>query len=93
MSPRIKITSAFCLSIIILIFIGAYAYNKINSYKNSSAWVLHTQEVISEAQYILANIQDVETSQRGYVITFREKYLEPYTDGLKDFDTHYLKLK
>ena len=93
MNPRIKIIVAFCISILILIFIGTYAYTKTNIYKNSSDWALHTQEVISEAQYMFSNIQDIETAQRGYIITFKYKYLEPYVDGLKNVDIHYFKLK
>jgi CHASE3 domain sensor protein len=28
-------------------------------------------------------LQDAETGQRGYIITGRENYLEPYNAGLK----------
>lgn len=54
-------------------------------------WVEHTHEVIYEASSFINIIKDVETSQRGYLLTLNEDYLEPYTLGLSkaknSFDT------
>lgn len=78
MTGKVKIISALSVSIILLIIIGFYAYRKIQDYKVSANWVNHTQQVIREAQKILLLVEDIETSQRGYVITGDTKYLEPY---------------
>ncbi len=45
---------------------------------DSRALVLHTVEVIDAAQSLLALAQDAETGQRGFIITQRRSYLEPY---------------
>ncbi len=85
MTGKLRIISAFCLSILILASVGFYAYRTTNEYGDTSEWVLHTQRVISTTQNILLDIQAIESSQRGYVITGNEKYLEPYEHSKQDF--------
>ena len=78
MTGKVRIVFALSVSIVLLVIIGFYAYNKTQDYKKASDWVNHTQQVIREAQKILLLVEDIETSQRGYVITGNAKYLEPY---------------
>jgi PAS domain S-box-containing protein len=92
MTGKLKIVLIYCISIAILVSVGAYAYQSANQYKNAADWVNHTQEVISEAQAILANIQSVESSQRGYVITGDIKYLKNYEIGFKNAELAYLNV-
>ncbi len=40
--------------------------------------VTHTHKAIAELQEVFSTVQDNETGQRGYVITGKESYLEPY---------------
>ncbi len=93
MTERLKIIFASCLSIFVLISIGIYSIVSTNSYKNAADWVTHTHIVISSADSLLAEIQDIETAQRGYVVTCDEKYLEPYTDGITKIENTYSNLK
>ncbi len=41
-------------------------------------WVKHTLAVESNIWSLLSLLQDAETGQRGYLITQKEEYLEPY---------------
>ena len=45
---------------------------------------IHTQTVLLEAQHLLSALQDTETAERGYVITARPGFLEPYETGRKE---------
>lgn len=92
MSGKLKIVLTFSLSICVLLIVGAYAYRSTTEYKKSSEWVSHTQEVINEAQSILLHVEDIETAQRGYVITKREKFLEPYNNGLEELPRAHMRL-
>ncbi|MDB5478189.1 MAG: adrA 1 [Alphaproteobacteria bacterium] len=47
----------------------------------------HTFTVISELQTVLSELKDVQSSQRGYVITGQETYLEPYIEALPIIDS------
>ena len=49
-------------------------------------WVNHTHEVIASANAILASAVDMETGMRGYLLAGKEEFLDPYTDGRKNFD-------
>lgn len=86
MRAKVRIIFTFCLSIVLLVLIGAYAYRTTHAYKGSSEWVNHTQQTIAEAQRILLEVQDIETSQRGFVITGEDKYLAPYNKGLNEVE-------
>jgi signal transduction histidine kinase/CheY-like chemotaxis protein/HPt (histidine-containing phosphotransfer) domain-containing protein len=92
MSGKLRIVLTFSLSILILLVVGAYAFQNTKQYKSSSDWVSHTQEVINEAQSILLSVEDIETAQRGYVITADEKFLIPYKDGIDSLPKAHMRL-
>ena len=46
-------------------------------------WVNHTNEVLMQAQTYLASMNDMETGQRGFLLTRDANYLEPYHSGLE----------
>jgi signal transduction histidine kinase len=49
-----------------------------HNYEKSSEWVSHTHQVISKTRNYLAQLLDVETGVRGYLITGKKEFLEPY---------------
>jgi PAS domain S-box-containing protein len=46
--------------------------------RRSQAHVQYTREVTARLQDLFSSLQDAETGERGYVITGREEFLEPY---------------
>lgn len=44
--------------------------------------VLHTYATIDTARALLSSVQDAETGQRGFILTGRQTYLEPYQASL-----------
>ncbi len=92
MFGRLRIIITFSLSILILALVGAYAYQSTKRYKESSEWVSHTQQVITEAQAILLQVQDIETAQRGFVISDNNEFLVPYNKGLINLPIAYRHL-
>lgn len=76
MSEKSKIILSFSSSILVLLLVAAFSIVNINKYKESSAWVSHTQETISHTQQAISHLQSIETVQRGYIITGNSKYLE-----------------
>lgn len=93
MSLKSKIVGTFSLGIFVLILIAVFSYKNISDYRSSAEWVHHTQKVISQIQRILLDVEDIETEQRGYVITGEEKYLEYYNEGLKNIHSRYMSEK
>lgn len=85
--------------IIILFIISAIFVDLLSTYQlgdNGDAkfkWVTHTHEVIIETKTLLGAMQDLETGQRGYLLTQDEKYLKPYHQGLLNLDNSFKRLK
>jgi PAS domain S-box-containing protein len=50
----------------------------------SSRWVAHTNDVLYQAEKVLAVAINIEIGQRGYALTGNKTFLEPYENGLKD---------
>ena len=48
--------------------------------------VYYTDDVLNEAHLLNKLIVDMETGQRGFVITGKEEFLEPYNEANKQFD-------
>lgn len=75
-------------SMLLLVFILAsvvlYRTNSIN--KQFTFVIEHDAPVIANAHHLSKLILDMETGQRGYVITGNEEFLEPYIDAILSFD-------
>ena len=57
---------------------AVFAYRAERQLADSFKWVTHTLAVQSAIQHLLGSIVDAETGQRGYLLTGRDSYLEPY---------------
>ena len=77
-----KISAGFCLAIIALAAIGGTAYQSTRQLVETAGWVAHTEDVLRSLEEIISSLKDVETGQRGYVITGEDSFLEPNRDGL-----------
>jgi len=81
MTLRSKILSGHIISIFFVCIIIAFTLTRISSLVSTIQWVSHTHEVISKAHNIEKLLVDIETGQRGFLITGKENFLEPYTKG------------
>ncbi|WP_199194009.1 CHASE3 domain-containing protein [Pleurocapsa sp. CCALA 161] len=74
---------AMILAVPIISFIPAIA-TWIWSYEAKSEaqqWVSHTEKVLRETTLLMKNIVDAETGIRGYAITRKSEFLEPYLEA------------
>ena len=76
-----KIGTGFALALAILVAIGAVSYRSTAKLTDTAEWVDHTHQVLEKLEALLSGMIDIETGDRGYVITGEESYLEPYTVG------------
>jgi methyl-accepting chemotaxis protein len=65
---------------------AAISYIGLQSLIASASWVGHTHEVMTNAHHIAKTMVDMETGQRGFMITGNDDFLEPYNAGKRDFD-------
>ena len=52
--------------------------------KSDDQWVQHSMAVRDQLDQVLNFIQAAETGQRGYLLTGRDSYLEPYTEAVAE---------
>jgi PAS domain S-box-containing protein len=73
-----------CLGLLAFLLVAsALASNRnIRRLREDSQWVTHTQEVKDSLGRLLSTIREIESGQRGYVLTSDRQYLEPYNTGL-----------
>lgn len=72
---------------LLLLALGAGAWSLWRA-EGDRAAVAGGHALILALENALSALKDVETGQRGFVITARESYLEPYHQGLAELDTH-----
>ena len=53
----------------------------------------HDAPVIANARHLSKLVIDMETGQRGFCITYQDRFLEPYTAGISEFDSLIVKQK
>jgi signal transduction histidine kinase/CheY-like chemotaxis protein len=81
---RKKINLCFLVPIIIFVTSIVISNFSIKKSQESSRWVKHTYIVISEAHLLKSLIIDLETGHRGFIITGKEKFLEPFNNARKE---------
>ncbi len=83
------------LYIILSVVLSTFAVTMIIFYLNfikmgkANEMNIHTYEVINETKDMLASLINIETGQRGFALSGKEEFLEPYKKGKSDFVAHY----
>lgn len=88
-----KIGGGYGLGLIILLLIGITSYQSTNRFIETSESTVHTYKVLTKLQNILSLLKDAETGQRGYIITGKDSYLEPYQNAIKELSGEINELK
>ena len=75
---RHTLTRAVILPLILTAALAGLFLWQITRLLDATRWVEHTDEVISQSNRALKLLIDLETGVRGYLVTGRRDYLEPY---------------
>jgi methyl-accepting chemotaxis protein len=81
---------AMCL--LALVLIGT-AYHNFGLEKKSLAWDRHTFEVMLNLNSVMEGVINVETGERGFLLTGDDAFLEPLTAGRTEFTEHLEKAR
>ncbi|HLI76201.1 MAG TPA: PAS domain S-box protein, partial [Acidobacteriaceae bacterium] len=68
--------------LVLLVVCGGLGYHALSRVARVEADTRRSEAVQSGLESLLSSMKDVETGQRGFVITGNERYLEPYHWGL-----------
>ena len=89
MSIKSKLIVALLVPLLIFIVVAGISYNNLSIMANTVVWTEHTYKVLGKLEKIIALATDLETGQRGYILTGVERYLEPYNKGLRLINQEY----
>ena len=83
----IKVLLILAISNLIM-FVYVYKNNQKKEYL-----IQDTYNIIENFKDLLSALKDAETGQRGYLLSNRKAYLEPYYNGIKDSEKYFKKVK
>jgi two-component system chemotaxis sensor kinase CheA len=85
-----KIFMGYLLIILCLIISIAVVHSRISSLQNEINTITqHDRDIANLTNQIETNVLDMETGQRGFVITGNTLYLEPYARGKLQWESSY----
>jgi PAS domain S-box-containing protein len=88
-----RVTAGFGLaSAILVITVGVY-YQNAKLFVATNNTIIKTQELINKQEKFLSLIKDVETGERGYILTGDSSYLEPYQAANNDINKELKAIK
>ena len=74
------------LVVALLVTIAALTYRNTQQLNEDAGWVGHTHDVLDLTSDVLLALVDAETGERGFIITGRDSYLEPYNAAVRRLD-------
>ncbi|WP_370977954.1 CHASE3 domain-containing protein [Agaribacterium sp. ZY112] len=77
-SIRFKILTGFMFPLILIGAFSVFIHHTVKSSIETANWVSYSQEVITRAHKLEKYIVAMETGERGFLITGKEHFLEPF---------------
>lgn len=87
-----KVLLGFFVALSIITWLGIAVYSNNEKVKETSQWVARTNEVVHHAAQVLALAIDIESAQRGYLMTGDKIFLQPYFSGEPSIRNHLKEL-
>jgi methyl-accepting chemotaxis protein len=76
----VKTINAVSIFLIVLVFlvVSFFSYRTLLKIDTDENQVIHSYQVITNIDTLISDLENMETGQRGYVITGQKSFLEPY---------------
>jgi PAS domain S-box-containing protein len=79
---RLPETVMLCVSLLVVLAIAALSYQSGNQAQAADQQLKISRATLDLCQDLLSTLKDAETGQRGFLLTGKEHYLEPYSQAL-----------
>ncbi len=90
---RTKLYLGYASVLFLMILLTSMVYVNLSKLEKDRERVNHSYEVIETVQKCGALLVDMETGVRGFLVSGKEAFLEPYQKGLKAFETTWISGK
>ncbi|TQS42121.1 CHASE3 domain-containing protein [Cryptosporangium phraense] len=77
----------YVLAMVAVAVLGGSAYVRIGTMTRDQASVEHTYRVVDQISALMSHLQAAERGQRGYLLTGRDSYLQPYRESRRAVGT------
>ena len=88
-----KLYAGFGVVLLIILILVSSTWSGFSEVDSTVKRNIHTYDVINESADLLASLINIETGMRGFVITGREQFLAPLTEGEHAFQEHFATLR
>jgi CheY-like chemotaxis protein/CHASE3 domain sensor protein len=76
--------AGFAAAMVMVLLIAFFSYRSLDNQQESTTLAAHSVNVLQRVDGLMSSLKDAETGQRGYLLTGRETYLEPYNNARAD---------
>jgi CHASE3 domain sensor protein len=91
---RKAVSQVLVLALLAFMALNAYlSVNHLRGIQRTGALALESSTIAANISGVLKDLTDMETGQRGYLLTENPAYLQPYTDGKTSIETHLAGLR
>ena len=89
-SSKLKLGNGSIFAVVFAV--SLVVYFGINTLLYNFKWVDHTHRVLAKGSSIIAAAVDMETGMRGFMLSGKDEFLEPYDSGAERFDKYIREL-
>ncbi len=82
---RTKILAGYGVVLALMLVVAAIVYTNVTGLIDDFRWVDHTRTVIASGRQLAKLLVDMETGERGFLVTGRDEFLDPYLRGKTEF--------
>ena len=93
LSLKAKIILSALLSALLSVTVALVIYFNVSNMVSTFGWVKHTDDAIASFKELQSMLIDMETGERGYLMSGDKKFLEPFIVAKEKFDPALEKLK
>ena len=76
-----RIIGGFAAALVLLLLAGGQMYRSLREYMDTSRWIVHTYQVLDALGDVRSAMIELESGQRGYIITGDEIFLAEHERG------------
>jgi PAS domain S-box-containing protein len=71
-----------CVALLVVFTTGLFSYSNIRDLQDAEEKLRVNRELRQQSANLLSAVKDAETGERGFLLTGRERYLEPYNKAI-----------
>jgi len=90
---RPALVGAFVAGLFILIALSLFSYRNTRQLVERVRWVSHTSETEAKVHQVYAHLAEAQAAVRGFLVTGREDFLEPFTRSVARWQAAEMELR